>query len=294
MSRAARKLASMKLILSRKGVDSACGGIPSPILPDGSLCPLPIPSEELPRLKDVTWRGEPLSSIVSAITKQRIKPNIGVHLDPDLQAQSRPRAPSWLPLFGQVDSAQAHLDNRGVSVGDLFLFFGRFRRTVEADGHLTFDREAPDLHVLFGWLQVGCMLHPTTEPNSIPRWAADHPHVRRARTMAVNNTLYVASSNLRLPAVPGTISGAGVFPRQSPVLTLTATSQSRSHWRLPGWFYPTAGRPALSYHSDPERWSLDRDASYLKSVGRGQEFVLDCDYYPEAFGWLRDLFAEVK
>lgn len=33
----------MKLILSRKGFDSGYGGMPSPILPDGRLVPLPIP-----------------------------------------------------------------------------------------------------------------------------------------------------------------------------------------------------------------------------------------------------------
>lgn len=284
----------MNLILSRKGFDSAYGGVPSPILPDGSLCPLPIPSDEPPRLKDVTWRGEPLSNIVSAITKRRISPLIGVHLDPDLQERSRPRAPGWVPLFGQVDSAQSHLDNRGVGVGDLFLFFGWFRRTVEVDGRLTFGRAAPDLHVIFGWLQVGCMLRPTSEPGFIPRWAAEHPHVLRARSMAMNNTLYVASRNLQLPTVPGSMSGGGVFPRQSPVLTLTAPARGRSLWRLPGWFYPTAGRSTLSYHSDPRRWRRDRANCYVQSVGRGQEFVLDLDHFPEAFDWLRDLFAEAS
>ncbi|WP_121240714.1 hypothetical protein [Sulfurisoma sediminicola] len=35
----------MKLILSRKGFDSAAGGIASPILPDGRMISLPIPSQ---------------------------------------------------------------------------------------------------------------------------------------------------------------------------------------------------------------------------------------------------------
>ena len=34
----------MKLILSRKGFDSSAGGIASPILPDGRMISLPIPS----------------------------------------------------------------------------------------------------------------------------------------------------------------------------------------------------------------------------------------------------------
>ena len=35
----------MKVILSRKGFDSQYGGMPSPILPDGTLLSLPIPSK---------------------------------------------------------------------------------------------------------------------------------------------------------------------------------------------------------------------------------------------------------
>jgi hypothetical protein len=29
-------------------------------------------------------------------------------------------------------------------------------------------------------------------------------------------------------------------------------------------------------------------------VARGQEFVLDCDYFPAAFDWLRMIFANVE
>lgn len=36
----------MKVVLSRKGMDSRAGGIPSPILPDGTLLSLPIPNEK--------------------------------------------------------------------------------------------------------------------------------------------------------------------------------------------------------------------------------------------------------
>ncbi len=35
----------MKVILSRKGMDSTSGGIASPILPDGTLLSLPIPDK---------------------------------------------------------------------------------------------------------------------------------------------------------------------------------------------------------------------------------------------------------
>ncbi|MBA3801209.1 MAG: hypothetical protein H0X18_19410 [Geodermatophilaceae bacterium] len=48
----------MKLILSRKGFDSAAGGCPSPILEDGSMLSLPIPDRTSPiRYRDITLRG---------------------------------------------------------------------------------------------------------------------------------------------------------------------------------------------------------------------------------------------
>ena len=36
----------MRIILSRKGFDSANGGYPSPIMPDGRMVSLPIPEQE--------------------------------------------------------------------------------------------------------------------------------------------------------------------------------------------------------------------------------------------------------
>ncbi|MBO4456467.1 MAG: hypothetical protein J5802_01965 [Butyrivibrio sp.] len=36
----------MKIILSRKGFDSTNGGCASPIMPDGTLLSMPIPSDE--------------------------------------------------------------------------------------------------------------------------------------------------------------------------------------------------------------------------------------------------------
>lgn len=37
----------MKIILSRKGFDAGYGGIASPVLPDGTLLSLPIPTTEV-------------------------------------------------------------------------------------------------------------------------------------------------------------------------------------------------------------------------------------------------------
>ncbi len=50
------------------------------------------------------------------------------------------------------DAAQAVLEREGVGPGDLFLFFGWFRRVEVCGGVFRFVKGAPDVHVLWGWL----------------------------------------------------------------------------------------------------------------------------------------------
>lgn len=45
-----------RLVLSRKGFDSGYGGMPSPILPDGRLQPLPIPVDHDDASGAMTWK----------------------------------------------------------------------------------------------------------------------------------------------------------------------------------------------------------------------------------------------
>ena len=37
------------------------------------------------------------------------------------------------------------------------------------------------------------------------------------------------------------------------------------------------------------RWHRDKKGVLLRTVGRGQEFVLDCDYYPEVLNWIKKM-----
>ena len=48
--------------------------------------------------------------------------------------------------------------NAGVGVGDVFLFFGWFKEVRQTAKGLAYRRGAPDLHVLFGWQGVLCVL----------------------------------------------------------------------------------------------------------------------------------------
>jgi hypothetical protein len=91
---------------------------------------------------------------------------------------------------------------------------------------------------------------------------------------------------MKLPVVVINKPGAGVFQRFDPALCLTAPGRLRSTWRLPRWFYPDEEKSTLSYHNSLSRWRIEKDYVLLNSVGRGQEFVLDCQEYPEAVNWL--------
>jgi len=97
--------ALMKIIFSREGFDSQYGCVPSPILPDGTLLPLPIPSTQGRPLRDIQSPAGPLHLLVSDLTRGKIGPDTLVHLDPDLQSPAIPRLVGWQPSLGQVAAA---------------------------------------------------------------------------------------------------------------------------------------------------------------------------------------------
>jgi len=277
----------VKIILSRKGFDSASGGVPSPIFPDGSMLSLPIPD----RLSHIAYgeiggnRWATVSEAVSQLAGLPISHR--AHLDPDLVHHSFPRLKGWRPIFGQVGAAEGHLRKQGVGKGDLFFFFGLFRWVERGAAGWQYVRNSRAMHVLFGWLQIAERAPVSTWPVN-DRWALYHPHF--AMTPRASNVLYLSSKSLRMSDGALYIAGAGVFPFFSPVLQLTAPDSERpGRWLLPAWFHPQGRASVLSYHRKPSRWSRSSSGTILSSVSRGQEFVLDCDDYPEAIDWLDEL-----
>lgn len=271
----------MRVILSRKGVDSAAGKVPSPIFDDDTLVSLPIPEKRgIVRYADLASPKGNLGELVQDLREQSfgrsIKPTDTAHLDPDLwRSMRQARSPEWRPAFGQDSAAESHLRNQHVQEGDLFLFFGWFRRVARSHGRWGYVPDAPDLHVLFGWLRVD---HIHENPVA---GLTEHPHFKLKRRYATNSRVYAASDSSR----------AGYFDKYDQSLRLTAPGKSRSIWRLPAVFCPK-GTPALSYHGRPKRWTRDGPEHYLlESVGRGQEFVVDCEQHPGVEEWATKLLA---
>lgn len=287
-----RNPSTVRLILSRKGFDSASGGCPNPILPDGSMLSLPIPDKtsDIP-YASLQWRGVNIGQLVADLTGDPRRRTHCAHLDPDIDRQAYPRTSGWRPLFGQVRAAQGHLRKQGVGPGDLFLFFGIFRQVEEKHGVWQFVRRSVAQHVIWGWLQVGEVHAVDSLPADALPWARYHPHFRGNR--GSNNTLYVAADELHLRGERSNAEGAGLFPQIDASLVLTAPgAESPTRWRLPLGFYPYPGKVPLSYHRKLERWGrLGSDHCSLQSVSRGQEFVLDMTHYPRVVEWLACLIC---
>ena len=284
----------MKLIFSRKGFDSSSGGVPSPIFPDGRMVSLPIPDDRSKvTYADISYNGASLGPLVARLTGGDIPAHSPAHIDPDLAQDSLPRLAGWRPIFGQTGIAQSHLRNNGVGPGDLFLFFGLFRRIEVRDGFHTWVKNVRPCHVIWGWLQIGEILPiESAKPPSGYEWAAYHPHLRQEGES--NNVVYVASRHLEIDNVDtGSLSGAGVFSYFSTSRQLTdPLAENTTTWNLPAWFHPTGNRTPLTYHRNARRWRFQGERTELKAVSRGQEFILDCDEYPEAVGWVCDLLRK--
>lgn len=285
----------MKLILSRKGFDSSSGGCPSPIFPDGTLYSLPIPhcQSEI-TYGDLRHGDTNIGEVVADLTRDRFGTDAPAHLDPDINHAAYPRQQGWRPLFGQSGAAQGHLKKQGIQSGDLFLFFGLFRKVEKTSGGWCFVKDAPQQHILWGWLQIG-EIHKVDEiPKDELPWAQYHPHRHPTREKDPNNTLYVASEALNF-GDGAIVPGAGCFLKFHERLVLTNPEGSGvTDWRLPRCFYPDGGKTPLSYYGKCH-WTPDDKYAYVQRTGPGQEFVLNLDQYPGVMDWLiQSILAHVK
>jgi hypothetical protein len=210
----------VRIILSRKGFDSAAGGVPSPIV-NGEPISLPIPTKTR---SETTYELAGLGDLVARTTKGRLRPENLCHEDPMFHGGRC--------AFGQTGAAQAHLTNQGVGVGDLFLFFGLFAGEDGRDRH----------HRIFGFLRVEEVrtigAHPC-EGDRLKYFPRRHPHT--LGEWNENNTIYLGLGTKARKAHQG--------------LRLSKPGGPVSHWLVPPWLR-TIG---LSYHRRPSRWIGDSE-----------------------------------
>jgi len=266
----------VKVVLSRKGFDSTYGKIPSPILPDGTLLSMPIPSEDELAFIDLRHGEYTYSEILRQLaTKRQYETYDKCHLDPDIRENVRiSPVTGWKPAFGQVAAAQTYLSNRSVKQGDLFLFFGRFKQTAGSlsAGTLHFVKKAPILHIIYGYMEVGEILPRELIKARNIYW---HPHSNVERYMNTNNTIYLASESL---SINREHRGWGVFNySEQRVLTL---AEKTATWREILCLMPGAVEKNIKN---------DAKGNGLYYQGVWQELVLKES--PDADAWVNEVFG---
>lgn len=288
----------MRVILSKKGFDSTYGGCPSPLIVEkadaesGTLLSLPIPQDyegeiPMPEYRDLTFSGLSYDQIVQDLCHGKREHCGCCHLDPDIRSGIRdPKAwkekfgrdLTWKPAFGQHARSLQHLIARDVQPGDLFLFFGWFKRAVVRDGHLSYVRGAHDVNAVYGYLQIGEII---TDKERIRREYPWHPHALEryfaSSSAAPVNALYVPTEHLVLDEDTG-LPGYGVIPysrdNRDQVLTKGRGEEkiSRTIWELSCF-----ETPGLSLHVETKKEALT--PIFGKSVFQhryyGQEFVIE-------------------
>lgn len=256
----------MKIIFSRKGFDDAYGGSASPILPNGTLLSLPIPTKPKEKgiaYKDLTYEGRSYLHILKELGIKLSSQKC--HLDPDLVDRRTEQIKEWQPAFGQQGAAAKHLMNERVEAGDLFLFFGTFKRTfLDAKNKLQFENDHPR-HILFGYLLISeCIevYQMTAAQKDKFHW---HPHIQN--DYGKNNLLFISpKKHIDLKRSAGTF-------KYSDDLVLTRNGYRKSIWELPSFFHPD-NNVKISRHKKISRFQKRANSTILQTIGIGQDFVV--------------------
>jgi hypothetical protein len=208
---------TLKIILSRKGFDSASGGAPSPIV-DGVPRSLPIPSGKYPGSSTYAELG--LGDIVSRASRKWTA---------DTRCHEDPMFWEDRCAFGQTSAAQSHLAKNGIGVGDVFLFFGLFAELGSDDRH----------HRIFGYLRIEKVQKIGCQPSGHEAGSTPRKHPHTIGRWDAKNTIYLG---------PGKKAN-----KAHQVLRLTKPGGPVSYWLVPQWLYETG----LTYHRRVERWGED-------------------------------------
>ena len=293
----------MKIILSRKSLDSQYGGIPSPIIktPDGVEKFFPIP---IPRKSDIKYEDLHMYDnfmVVDLLKDIPFKRNgeDSCHLDPDIRRSylselKRPR--EWRRAFGQSRAAQGHLHNCEVGEGDVFLFFGWFKFAELVDKKFRFRNHSDyrnGFHAIYGYLQVGRSYDPKF--NKIPDWLGYHPHIKYPDFYSSKrNVIYVASDRFNHNGKTIGKPGSSLFEFSEKLILTQKGQDKRTKWELPMFFHPD-NKVEMSYNLE-KNWSKNEENSkaILKSANRGQEFVIKKDPKGKIEEWCLSLIRDNK
>lgn len=283
----------MKIILSRKGLDTGSGKSPSPIIQsEKRMFSIPIPDdcETYYGYNDLRFSDD--LSCCELMEQLNIKArNCRAHTDPDIRRylyQADKTDPNWRPMFGQYSYPQGHLNKQRIGDGDIFLFFGLFKDIEKNNNGRYYFVPGTTKQVIWGYMQVDGKPRPVTDNACDYR----HPHFlcyneyKKYRNCSYENTVYFGRETLsEYPLLPG--YGAFRFDNR---LVLTENPGDKAEvynvWKLPRHF----AEHRMTYHP-ADRFSIINDEyCRVTAKNRGQEFVIDDE---KATEWALDLIRTV-
>ncbi len=230
----------MSVILSKKGLDSSFSSKPI-LMVDDEIVFIPIVAVEEQELKysQVKLGNSNLLKNLKFLVggtfyindkKVEITKDSRCHLDPQLVNYFD--SENFRGSFGQIKSAQKHLESQNVKVDDLILFYGWYKDKadkVHTDGK----------NVLFGYMQIDEILKVATlnekqrkEYEKKYPWLRYQPHWKNKDKYAENddNTIYIAKESCTFD---NAIKGYGMF-KYNKALDLTADDiRTKSCWKVP-------------------------------------------------------------
>jgi len=255
----------MKVILSRKGFDDKYGEMPSLIMPNGELVSLPIPEANTGiKYNALTYNGDTFKKILEDLGYKYKDEKTGnvvwdCHLDPDIFPYNT-KVPEWQALFGQSDAAAGHLINECVKKGDLFIFFGTFRKVEKnLDGKYYYVKPKKEMHLVYGYFQIEDMA--VKDEVKKFHW---HPHSTTYYLNKPNNIILIPAKNLEGTNFPG----YGVL-KFSEELVLTNSNMTKSKWK-PDHILTTKDK--MTYNPNAKK------GTYFQSSPIGQEFVISDEF----------------
>lgn len=301
----------MKIIISRKGFDTTYGGRPSPILPDGTILSLPIPSRGYS--SDLLYDGKRKQILIKFrnlqiphyIREKLLQKGIkSRHLSSyhHLMTSLFPRAKyklknSWLNLNGKK-ALYCHLDP------DIYSFIrsrppewrALFGQVGAAQSHLRNQKVGKnDIFLFFGWFQETEVINGDikykgaiqgkhilfgyfqvekiirNQLDKIEPWMEYHPHCNEGFWKKNNNTIYVARNELSFDS---NLPGAGYF-QFSKELQLTESDPSiNPNGNLTKWKYEFFPSDCCFSINTNTKYGKNEEYHFFKALEIGQEVVV--------------------
>ena len=270
----------MRIVLSRKGFDSAAGGAPSPVL-KGKMLSLPIPEKagkgDAPDdLGKAQWQKYDKLNLPSEVKKYCRKQSVYCHLDPDIREDFYNKKPQdWRPAFGQCGAAGGHLIHRlnlQRETNDfadmepvLFLFFGLFRDYTHRCGDYKKNFDGEEFHAIWGYMVARSYI--VISSSNKEKCFSWHPHTKMEKHD--NNILFIGEKDE---------CGTFGYCDELVLTDLNLRRSSKSKWKINAlpWFNRLKdGSVNMSYHLDTNKCFPADDRPYFQSrPGYGQEFVV--------------------